>query len=154
MRKSLLLESITHLSHFSILSISSYQRLEYLNDALLDYVVTTIIFSHEDLLSSALQFHRMHMLRVAAVNVSFLAFRSLLCTISILTANIASPESNKAPSLILSETSTSLPKFLHHAFIPALASALRATRTRFATLEPVIVAAFSRDLVHPKTVMT
>ena len=43
--KPLLLEAVTHPSHLSIPSTPSYQRLEYLGDALLDYLVTTTIFS-------------------------------------------------------------------------------------------------------------
>ena len=43
--KRLLLEAVTHPSHLSIPSTPSYQRLEYLGDAILDYLVMTTIFS-------------------------------------------------------------------------------------------------------------
>jgi len=148
-RKALLFEAVTHPSHLSVPSTPSYQRLEYLGDALLDYLVTTTIFSHEDPSQIALQPHRMHTLRATAVNASFLAFCSLSRTISTPVAEIAPPDPNEAPSIVPGARPTSLPKFLRHAPIPALASALSATRTRFAALEPIIDAALGHGLVYP-----
>ena len=147
--KSLLLEAVTHPSHLSIPSTPSYQRLEYLGDALLDYFVTTAIFSHEDPSKTALQPHRMHALRTSAVNASFLAFCSLSRTVLTPVAEIAPPAPNEAPSLVPSARPISLSNFLRHAPIPALISALRATRTRFAALEPIIKASLDRGLVYP-----
>ncbi|KAL8855412.1 MAG: hypothetical protein Q9178_007950 [Gyalolechia marmorata] len=43
--KRLLLEIVTYPSHLSIPNTPSYQRLEYLGDAILDYLATTTIFS-------------------------------------------------------------------------------------------------------------
>ena len=75
--KSLLLEAVTHPSHLSIPNTPSYQRLEYLGDALLNYLVTTTLFSHEDPSKAALQPYHMHTFRTTAVNALFLAFCSL-----------------------------------------------------------------------------
>jgi len=147
--KRLLLEAVTHPSHLSIPSTPSYQRLEYLGDAILDYLVTTTIFSYGDRSQKALQPQRMHTLRATAVNASFLAFRSLSRTVSIPIAEIASPDPNEAPLLVPSARPISLPQFLRYAPIPALISALNATRDRFAALEPAIDAAFSHSLVYP-----
>ena len=147
--KRLLLEAITHPSHLSTPSIPSYQRLEYLGDAILDYLVTTNIFSYGEWSQKALQPQRMHTLRATAVNASFLAFRSLSRTVSIPIAEITSPDPNEAPVFVPSTKPISLPKFLRHAHIPALASALNATRNRFAALEPAIDAAFDHGLVYP-----
>ncbi|KAL8698066.1 MAG: hypothetical protein Q9201_006777 [Fulgogasparrea decipioides] len=147
--KRLLLEAVTHPSHLSIPNTPSYQRLEYLGDAILDYLVTTTIFSYKDRSQKALQPRRMHTLRATAVNASFLAFRSLSRTVSIPISEIASPDPNAAPLLVPSERPISLPQFLRHAPIPALVSALNATRDRFAALEPAIDAAFGHSLVYP-----
>ena len=147
--KPLLLEAVTHPSHLSIPSTPSYQRLEHLGDALLDYLVTTTIFSHEDPSKVALQPHRMHTLRTTAVNASFLAFRSLARTVLTPVAEITPPDPNGAPSLVPGARPISLSKVLRHAPIPALASALSATRIRFAALEPFINAALSHGLVYP-----
>ena len=147
--KRLLLEAITHPSHLSIPSTPSYQRLEYLGDAILDYLVTTTIFSYGDRSQKTLQPLRMHTLRASAVNASFLAFRSLSRTVSISIAEIASPAPKEAPLLVPSTRPISLPQFLRYAPIPALNSALNATRDRFAALETAINAAFSHSLVYP-----
>ena len=147
--KALLLEAVTHPSHLSIPSTPSYQRLEYLGDAVLDYLVTTTIFSHRDPSKTALQPHRMHTLRTTSVNASFLAFCSLSRTISTPVAEVAPPDPKQAPSLIPSERLISLSTFLRHAPIPALASALSATRTRFAVLKSIINAALNQGLVYP-----
>ena len=132
--KRLLLEAITHPSHLSIPSTPSYQRLEYLGDAILDYLVTTTIFSNGDRSQKALQSQRMHTLRATAVNASL---------------EIASPDPNEAPLLVPSARPISLPQFLRYAPLPALVSALNATRDRFAALEPAIDAAFGYSLVCP-----
>ena len=147
--KLVLLEAVTHPSHFSIPSTPSYQRLEYLGDALLDYLVTTTIFSHKDPSQTALQPYRMHTLRVTAVNAAFLAFCSLSRAVSTPVMEIATPDPKKAPSLIPSTRSTSLPQFLRHAPVPALIAALHATRARFTALEPIFHAAFGHGLVYP-----
>ena len=147
--KRLLLEAVTHPSHLSIPSTPSYQRLEYLGDAILDYLVTTTIFSYGDRSKNALQPQRMHTLRATAVNASFLAFRSLSRTVPIPMAEIAPPDPNEAPLLIPSARPISLPQFLRYAPIPALVSALNATRNRFAALEPAIDAALGHSVVYP-----
>ena len=91
----------------------------------------------------------MHALRTTAVNASFLAFCSLSRTVSTPVAEIASPDPNEAPSLVPTARPISLSKCLRHAPILALASALSATHTRFAALEPIINAAWSHGLVYP-----
>ena len=147
--KALLLEAVTHPSHLSIPSTPSYQRLEYLGDALLDYFVTKTIYSHENQSNTGLQPHRMHALRTSAVNASFLAFCSLSRTVSTPVAEIAPPAPNEAPSLVPGVRSISLSDFLRYAPIPALISALRATHSRFAALESMIKAALGHALVYP-----
>lgn len=143
--KSLLLESITHPSHLSIHNTPSYRRLEYLGDALLNYLVTTTIFSHEDPSKVALQLHHMHTL---APQPRFL--RSDL--------------SHVLSQLLLQKLHHQIPTKHHHLFplrdrypypnvfdirpILALASVLSATRTRFAALEPIINTALSHGLVY------
>ncbi|ESZ96850.1 RNase3 domain-containing protein [Sclerotinia borealis F-4128] len=67
-KKSLLIEAMTHPS-YSIGS-QSLERLEFLGDAILDYVIVTSMWSHETELSH----FQMHLLRSALVNADFLAF--------------------------------------------------------------------------------
>jgi dsRNA-specific ribonuclease len=70
-RKKLLLEALTHASFRNSQENSSYERLEFLGDAVLDYIVTTRLYAHEPPLSH----QKMHAIRTATVNASFLAFR-------------------------------------------------------------------------------
>lgn len=71
-RKALLLEALTHPSFISYREAesSSYQRLEFLGDAILDYVISTRLYAH----SPPLPHHLMHRIRTAMVNGPFLAF--------------------------------------------------------------------------------
>ena len=73
--KSLLLESLTHPSHHG--ASSSYQRLEFGGDAILDTIVTTTAFGHD------LPAHRLHLIRAALVNANFLGFLCLTHSVSI-----------------------------------------------------------------------
>ena len=75
--KSLLLESLTHPSHHG--ASSSYQRLEFGGDAILDTIVTTTAFGHEPPLPA----HRLHLIRAALVNANFLGFLCLTRSVSI-----------------------------------------------------------------------
>lgn len=74
--KLLLIEAVTHPSHRGPNSCGSYERLEYLGDAVLDNIVTTTAFAHDPPIPT----HRLHLLRTALVNGHFLGFLCLsLC---------------------------------------------------------------------------
>lgn len=77
-KKALLLDSLTHPSFRGPHVYSSYQRLEFLGDAVLDYVVSKRLFAHERTLSHQI----MHAIRTATVNASFLAFRMIETTVA------------------------------------------------------------------------
>lgn len=65
-KPSLLVEAITHASYIS--GLCSYERLEFLGDSILDYIVVQEIYP------SGLSHMRMHELRTAFVNADLLAF--------------------------------------------------------------------------------
>ncbi|PHH72274.1 hypothetical protein CDD80_4654 [Ophiocordyceps camponoti-rufipedis] len=69
-KKALLVEAMTHGSYVLDINTRSYERLEFLGDAVLDYIIVTKLFSVEPPLSH----HRMHSLKSAMVNGDFLAF--------------------------------------------------------------------------------
>ncbi|KAI9770812.1 MAG: Dicer-like protein 2 [Geoglossum simile] len=71
-KKILLIEAMTHPSFETHPHTASYQRLEFLGDSVLDFVMVTKIFAHSDELSHI----QMHLSRSALVNADFLA---LLC---------------------------------------------------------------------------
>ena len=77
--KSLVLEAFTHPSHHGANTSSSYQRLEFGGDAILDTIVTTTAFAHDPPLPA----HRLHLIRAALVNANFLGFLCLTLSIPI-----------------------------------------------------------------------
>ncbi|KAJ4144630.1 hypothetical protein LMH87_003505 [Akanthomyces muscarius] len=72
-KKSLLLEATTHASYIGDISGRSWERLEFLGDAVLDYIIVRKLINH----SPPLPHSRMHMIKTAMVNKDFLAFISL-----------------------------------------------------------------------------
>ena len=77
--KSIILEALTHPSHYGLNTSSSYQRLEFCGDAILDNIVITNAFAH----NPPLQPHRLHLIRAALVNANFLGFLCLTLSIFI-----------------------------------------------------------------------
>ncbi|ORY11643.1 dicer-like protein 2 [Clohesyomyces aquaticus] len=74
----LLLEAITHASYTGPLVVRSYERLEFLGDAILDYIVSKRLFSHTPELSH----QTMHSIRTSMANAAFLAFRMFETTVT------------------------------------------------------------------------
>ena len=77
--KSLVIEALTHPSNYGPNTSSSYQRLEFCGDAILDTIVTTTAFAHDPPLPP----HRLHLIRAALVNANFLGYLCLSLSISI-----------------------------------------------------------------------
>ena len=77
--KSLVVEALTHPSHHGPYTSSSYQRLEFCGDAILDNIVTITAFAHKPPLPT----HKLHLIRTALVNANFLGFLSLNLSILI-----------------------------------------------------------------------
>jgi len=98
---SLLTQALTYSAHAFQTQTRTYQRLEFLGDAILDYIITTYLFAH----SPPLPHHTMHLARTACVNADFLAWRCMESSFShsstsIITETIASTphlESNTIP---------------------------------------------------------
>jgi dsRNA-specific ribonuclease len=76
-KKMLLLEALTHGSFKGPNQECSYERLEFLGDAVLDYIISTRLYAHEP----PLPHQQMHAIRTATVNASFLAFRMFETTV-------------------------------------------------------------------------
>lgn len=76
-KKALLMEALTHASYVGPNAHSSYERLEFLGDAVLDYIVSRRLYAH----SPELTPRKMHAMRTAMVNASYLAFRMLDTTV-------------------------------------------------------------------------
>lgn len=69
-KKMLLLEALTHASYTGPNAHFSYERLEFLGDAVLDYIISTRLYAHNPPLSH----QKMHAIRTAMANAAFLTF--------------------------------------------------------------------------------
>ncbi|KAL6710677.1 Dicer-like protein 2 [Coniothyrium glycines] len=76
-KKVLLLESLTHSSYLGPNARCSYERLEFLGDAILDYIITERLHREKP----ELHHKTMHAVRTAMVNASFLAFQMFETTV-------------------------------------------------------------------------
>ncbi|KAJ3489320.1 hypothetical protein NLG97_g6022 [Lecanicillium saksenae] len=72
-KKSLLLDATTHSSYIGDPSGQSWERLEFLGDSVLDYIIVKRLMNHDPPLPHS----KMHMVKTAMVNKDFLAFISL-----------------------------------------------------------------------------
>jgi len=128
--KAFLLEAFTHPS-LTTSAVPSYQRLEFLGDAILDYIVTNTIYNHLEKPSVP----RMHRLRSATVNAGFLAYCALSTAFQIQMNDTPPQGSNTEAILIPTTASYNLLSFLRHAPNPPLSAAFNATRRRYDILQ-------------------
>ncbi|KAH0555738.1 hypothetical protein GP486_006317 [Trichoglossum hirsutum] len=78
-KKGLLVEAMTHPSFEANSYSTSYQRLEFLGDSVLDHIVVSRLFGHRGELPEL----QMHLARTALVNADFLAFLCIELAIEI-----------------------------------------------------------------------
>ena len=76
--KELLLEALTHVTYRGLNTHCSYERHEFLGDAVLDYIVSKRLYAHKPELSH----RKMHGIRTAMVNASFLAYSMFETTVT------------------------------------------------------------------------
>ncbi|KAF4948363.1 hypothetical protein FGADI_9675 [Fusarium gaditjirri] len=76
-KKSLLMEAVTHGSYATLMQEKSYEQLEFLGDAVLDYIVVTKMFQHDPPIPTS----RLHMIKTAIVNGEFLSVVNLVNSI-------------------------------------------------------------------------
>ncbi|ATY64001.1 RNA helicase RNAse [Cordyceps militaris] len=72
-KKSLLLEATTHASYIGDIFGRSWERLEFIGDSILDYIIVNKLINHTPPLAHS----QMHIIKTAMVNMDFLAFISL-----------------------------------------------------------------------------
>lgn len=75
--KALLLEALTHSTFRGVNTHCSYEREEFLGDAVLDYMISKKLYAQEP----NLPHHKMHSIRTAMVNGSFLAYSMFETTV-------------------------------------------------------------------------
>ncbi|KAM5360433.1 hypothetical protein ACJZ2D_013760 [Fusarium nematophilum] len=72
-KKALLTEAVTHASYMGETHPRSYEQLEFLGDAVLDYIIVAKMFNFQPPIPNG----RLHMIKTALVNGEFLAFANL-----------------------------------------------------------------------------
>ncbi|CAG8095579.1 unnamed protein product [Penicillium olsonii] len=105
--RSLIWEALTHPSWQRDQSTSSYQRLEFLGDAVLDVLVTRMLDSQSPELTEG----RMTELRAALVNADFLAF---LCMDSAISEPIHATASTGSPEALIRTNNIALWMLMRH----------------------------------------
>ncbi|KAK7724223.1 Dicer-like protein 2 [Diaporthe eres] len=150
--KALLVEAMTHPSYVS--ALYTYDRLEFIGDALLDHIVVQELFIEEP---EALENWQMHLLRTALVNGDILGFLIMEWGPKLSTNNVVldgesesgSEDDNRgrkrSPGLEPVETTTPLWSYMRYQSID-LTAEREATRRRHAELRESIL-----DAIHSGT---
>ncbi|KAK0674582.1 putative dicer-like protein [Cercophora samala] len=173
-KKSLLIEAMTHPSYNVQDTRASLDRLEFLGDAILDYLVVESLFSLSDPLTGLpLENSKLHLLRTALVNADILGFLVMEWAVEeeridaevILpdaTANPYLPPSRRtssssvtAPEVNLVSTTAKFPlwSFLRYTS-PEMAEAIISTSSRHAALRSEISEALHQGGEYPWSALT
>ncbi|KAI9793026.1 MAG: Dicer-like protein 2 [Piccolia ochrophora] len=148
-KKTLLLEALTHSSFTDNLSAMSYQRLEFLGDAILDHLIVTRLFTSPRTLTQG----DMYWHRAALVNGNFLAFLCLDWSISQSRVEISQSRSPRNQSSVVftpidTSVTHSLWQFMRHSS-SAIVRAQTAVAERHTELRPAIRAALDSAPTYP-----
>ncbi|KAL8671854.1 MAG: hypothetical protein Q9168_003670, partial [Polycauliona sp. 1 TL-2023] len=102
--KVLPLEALTHPSYIGTNVSASYERLEFLGDVVLDIIVSSTSFSHNE---PPIPTHSLHLIRTAVVNANFLAFLCLTLSIPVPRTHIVTHGKND-----ISSDETTIPRYI------------------------------------------
>ncbi|KAL1841683.1 hypothetical protein VTJ49DRAFT_6722 [Mycothermus thermophilus] len=169
-RKALLVEAFTHGSCSGPGVRASLDRLEFLGDAVLDYVVVNKLFAYSD--PAPLEPQTLHLLRTALVNADILGFLVMewCATVEGAEVDVAAAESSGSGNsdddddddddgkedadVTIRRTETKLPlwSFLRHAS-PDMGLVQRATAQRHAAMRGEILEALWRGGRYPWTLL-
>jgi dsRNA-specific ribonuclease len=139
-KKALLVEAMTHASYKS--GSQSLERLGFLGDAVLDYVIINVMFREAEL-----SHIEMHHLRTSLVNSDYLAFIRMEWSIDQETIDLELDTSG-LPKFKKSARKDSLWRFLRHGS-PRLGAVQQDTSARYADLRDSIVDAFENGSHYP-----
>lgn len=137
-KKSLLVEAATH-SSSSFGLTASFERFEFLGDAILDYIVVRKVFEHEPPPSE----DKMHMLRSALTNRDLLGFLTMEWRTKKATFEVTDKQ-----EVVASQFDLPLWRFMIHSS-ESLASEQAETEERHAAMREEILEALERGSHHP-----
>ncbi|KAF4342995.1 Dicer 2 [Fusarium beomiforme] len=142
-KKSLLIEAFTHSSYAAEMGARSYEQLEFLGDAVLDYIVVTQMFNYARPLSNA----RLHLIKTAMVNGHFLGFINMATWIE-------RKEEAIKPDGTIEPTTTELPLWKFMRFNSSkIAEVMAETKEMFSAMREEILAAIRDSTHYPWTLL-
>lgn len=147
-KKSLLVEALTHPSHHGSKNCASYQRLEFLGDAILDNIIVTNAYRYKPLIPT----HSLHLIRTALVNGSFLAFLCLKHRVPV-TRYDAVEDHYKGFSTIKTTTYEQIWCFMRSAE-PRIRQAQQSCVSRYDSLQDEILHALIHGKRYPWALLT
>ncbi|KAK0193260.1 hypothetical protein F5146DRAFT_925200 [Armillaria mellea] len=148
--KLILLEALTHPSHQQDFGTISYERMEFLGDAVMDMVVTDYLYRAEGKEYSP---GHMHLRKSAVVNGHILAYLCLKCCVKVCSYMPRPTESGSGVRLEEKEDTIYLWKCLLHAS-PRVLDDQHVTFERFQTLSDEIADGLENGKVYPWTTLT
>lgn len=144
-KKILLIEALTHPSHPPVGIQGSYQRLEFLGDAVLDFIVVETMAKH----SRDLSHFTMHLIRAAVVNAHLLAFFCLGTGLEQDCAEVTADGRSGAVEIRTAKKKTYLWEFMKHSGKLELLEAQKACAQRYKKLAAAVNAALDHGKSHP-----
>ncbi len=138
-KKSLLVEAMTHASYNRPDTRACFERLEFLGDAILDYVVVRNLFLAKDSSGKALPHSKMHLLKTALVNSDFLGFLAMEWSVKQPRIDVVLPEYTPASAKTVevefceSEDEFAIWRFMHHES-PEMGRLMQKTARRHLTM--------------------
>ena len=124
--KILALEALTYASYDGALPTPSYQRLEFLGDSVLDFVITQKIFDAKPDIPTP----RMHLIRTALANANFLAYLCLTLDIKVPKSDVMEDEVARRFIAVQKLVSRSIWQHMRHT-TSTVVQAQRLTLVRF-----------------------
>jgi dsRNA-specific ribonuclease len=144
-KKILLIEALTHPSYPPVGIQGSYQRLEFLGDSILDFVVVETMSKH----SRDIPHFTMHLIRAAVVNAHLLAFFCLGAGLAHDRAEVTTDGATGAVEIRTTWKKTYLWEFMKHSGKLELLEAQRASAKRYDKLKLATNTALDHGRSHP-----
>ncbi|CZR61729.1 related to Dcl-2 dicer RNA helicase/RNAseIII CAF [Phialocephala subalpina] len=141
-KKSLLIQSMSHSSYR--MATASYDRLEFLGDAILEIIIVTELMKYEEELSHSL----MHLYKTSLVNGDYLSFIALEWKITQRKTDLKEDPASGLPTKEESVFSLPLWKFMRHG-LPDIGDTQCEVERRHALLRCDIIHALERGKEYP-----
>jgi dsRNA-specific ribonuclease len=145
-KKSLLVQAISHSSYST--AIASYERLEFLGDAILEIIIVTELLTYEDKLSHSL----MHLYKTALVNGDYLSFIALEWNITQERTDLKEDLKSRRMKEVQSKFSLALWRFMRHG-LPSVGTRQGEVEGRHASVRRDILDAIESGTHFPWTLL-